>query len=276
MTTSVCKFSDPAAGGTMPSLEALQQHIVEHPRRAGVYAFGVLAFATVALLAADTVLRPESFAVRSVSFEGEFQHVDQQALTAAVMESVRGNFFLLNLDAIRERAQSVPWVHEVAVRRQWPDGVHIRFSEQRLVARWGKGGWVNAQGEPVQLPRSEGPAGLPLLTGPAGLQLRVLEHYRNLNKILAPVQLQVAALTLSDRHSWNIVLHNGLVLTLGREEPEPKVERFAHAYPRALAAHVARAKRVDLRYTNGFSVEWAKHPVTPRAAEIMATGLNEG
>ncbi|MEK7666859.1 MAG: cell division protein FtsQ/DivIB [Pseudomonadota bacterium] len=260
----------------MPSFEALQQHIVERPWRAGLYTFGVLALATFVLLAADTVLRPESFAVRSLSFEGEFRHVDQQALTAAVMESVRGNFFLLDLDAIRERARTVPWVHGVTVRRHWPDGVHIRFSEQQLVARWGKSGWVNAQGEHVHLQRREGPAGLPLLTGPDGMQQRVLEHYRSLNDILAPVQLQVAALTLSDRHSWNIVLHNGLVLTLGREEPEPKVERFARVYPRALAAQVARAKRVDLRYTNGFSVEWANRTGAPRASEIMATGLNEG
>ena len=260
----------------MPSFEALQQHIVERPWRAGLYAFGVLALATLVLLTADTVLRPESFAVRSLSFEGEFRHVDQQALTTAVMDSVRGNFFLLDLDAIRERARAVPWVHEVTVRRRWPDGVHIRFGEQQLVARWGKHGWVNAQGEHVTLQGREGPAGLPLLTGPDGMQQRVLEHYRSLNDILTPVQLQVAALTLTDRHSWNIVLHNGLVLTLGREEPEPKVERFARVYPRALAAQVARAKRVDLRYTNGFSVEWANRTGAPRAAEIMATGLNEG
>jgi cell division protein FtsQ len=260
----------------MSSLEALQLHLVERPWRAGLYAFGVLAFATLVLLATDTVLRPESFAVRSLSFEGEFHQVDQQALTAAVMESVRGNFFLLDLDVIREHARTVPWVHEVTVRRRWPDGVHIRFSEQQLAARWGKNGWVNVQGEYVNLQRREGPAGLPLLTGPDGMQQRVLEHYRSLNEILAPVQLQVAALTLTDRHSWNIVLHNGLVLTLGREEPELKVERFARVYPRALAAQVSRVKRVDLRYTNGFSVDWVNHAGAPRASEIMATGLKEG
>ena len=259
----------------MPAFETLQQHLVERPWRAGLYAFGVLVFATLVLLAVDTLLRPESFAVRSLSFEGEFRQVDQQTLTAAVIESVRGNFYLLNLDEIRERARTVPWVHDVTVRRRWPDGVHIRFSEQQLVARWGKNGWVNAQGEYVNLRGREGPAGLPLLVGPEGLQGRVLEHYRRLNEILAPAQLQVAALTLTDRHSWNIVLHNGLVLTLGREAPEQKVERFARIYPRTLSAQTARAKRVDLRYTNGFSVEWANRSGAPRTSEIMATGLNE-
>jgi cell division protein FtsQ len=260
----------------MPALDVLRQRIAERPWRAGLYAFGTLAVATLVLLGTDTVLRPESFAVRNLSFEGEFRHVEQQALTAAVMDSVRGNFFLLDLDAIRERARKVPWVYEVTVRRRWPDGVHIRFSEQQLVARWGKSGWVNAQGEYVNLQGREGQDGLPLLAGPQGMQARVLEHYRNLNAILRPVALQVTALTLTDRHAWNIVLQNGLVLTLGREEPEPKVERFARVYPRALAAQVARAKRIDLRYTNGFSVEWANRSGAPRASEITATGLNEG
>jgi cell division protein FtsQ len=259
----------------MPAFETLQQHLVERPWRAGLYAFGVLVFATLVLLAVDTLLRPESFAVRSLSFEGEFRQVDQQALKAAVIESVRGNFYLLNLDEIRERARTVPWVHDVTVRRRWPDGVHIRFSEQQLVARWGKNGWVNAQGEYVNLQGREGPAGLPLLVGPEGLQGRVLEHYRRLNEILAPAQLQAAALTLTDRHSWIIVLHNGLVLTLGREAPEQKVERFARIYPRTLSAQAARARRVDLRYPNGFSVEWANRSGAPRTSEIMATGLNE-
>ncbi len=260
----------------MSRFETLQQHLAERPWRAGLYAFGVLALATLVLLAADTLLRPESFAVRNLSFEGEFRQVDQQSLMTAVMDSVRGNFFMINLDAIRERARTVPWVHEVTVRRRWPDGVHIRFSEQQLVARWGKSGWVNAQGEYVNLQGREGPAGLPLLVGPEGLQGRVLEHYRMLNEILAPAQLQVAALTLTDRHSWNIVLHNGLVLTLGREAPEPKVERFARIYPSTLSAQATRAKRVDLRYTNGFSVEWSNRTGAPRATESMAPGLNEG
>lgn len=260
----------------MSSLEVLQQQLVERPRRAGVIAFGVVALTTLIVLAADTLLRPESFAVRHLSFEGDFIQVDKQTLTAAVMDSVRGNFFLINLDTIRDRAHTVPWVHQVTVRRSWPDGIHIRFSEQQLVARWGKNSWVNVQGEKVDLKERKGPVGLPQLAGPDGLQARVLDHYRQLNQILAPAHLQVAALTLTDRHSWNIVLHNGLVLTLGREEPESKVERFARIYPRALAAQVAQAKRVDLRYTNGFSVEWANRTGAPRPSEIMATGLNEG
>lgn len=257
-------------------LDTVQQRVAERPWRAGLYAFGTLTLLTLALLAVDTVLRPQSFPVRSVSFEGEFREVDEQALAAAVMDGVRGNFFLIDLEAIRHRAESVSWVHQATVRRRWPDGVHIRFTEQQLVARWGRSAWLNDQGQVVDLKDRAGPSGLPLLTGPAGLSERVLEHYRQLRAILAPAGLEIAQLTLSARHSWSLALDNGLTLTLGREEPESKVARFARAYPGVFGAQAGRARRVDLRYTNGFTVEWTNRASAARDAEVLATGFNEG
>ena len=260
----------------MTSLDAVQQSIAERPWHAAALVFGTLLAVAVLLFSVDYVLRPQSFPVRSVSFAGEFKHVDEKALAAAVMSSVRGNFFLLDLDAVRERARSVPWVYDVTVRRLWPDGVQVAFSEQQLVARWGQTGWVNVQGDYVDLKGQPGPDGLPLLAGPEGMQDRVLDHYRQLSGILAPEKLQVASLTLTPRHSWSIVLDNGIALTLGREEPEAKVARFARVYPQALAAQAARIRRVDLRYTNGFAVQWVNPANAPHAPEIVVTGSKEG
>lgn len=260
----------------MQAFDALRERVAERPWRAGLYAFVALTVVTALLLVVDHALRPQSFPVRSVTFEGDFHEVDEQTLTAAVMDTVRGNFFLINLEAIRERAQSVPWLHEATVRRRWPDGVHIRFTEQQLVARWGRSAWLNDHGQVVDLKDRAGPSGLPLLSGPAGLSMRVLEHHRQLSAILAPVGIEIAQLTLSARHSWNIVLNNGLALTLGREPPEPKVARFARVYPSVFARQAGKARRVDLRYTNGFTVEWTTRADTVRDAEILATGFNEG
>lgn len=258
----------------MAMLERVRQHMAEHPRLAGLYAFAALAAIGLSVFAVDYVLRPETFPVRQVSFEGEFRQVDQRALASAVVDVARGSFLLLDLDAVRSRARSVPWVYEVTVRRVWPDGVLVRFTEQQLVARWAAGGWVNAGGETVDLHGQAGPEGLPLLAGPDGLAARVLEHYRRLNEILTPVGLQVAGLTLTDRQAWNVVLANGLALTLGREEPEARMARFARAWPRTLAAEAGRIRRVDLRYTNGFAVEWSGRAAV--RGGMIATGLNEG
>lgn len=260
----------------MSALDTWRRHIAERPWRAGLYAFAALIVVSLGLFAVDYVLRPESFPVRSVRFEGAFGKVDQKALTDAVMGTVRGNFFLVDLDAVRRRAQLVPWVHDVNVRRSWPDGIDIQFTEQQLVARWGKSLWVNAQGETVDLQGQAGPDGLPQFQGPDGMAARVLDHYRQLSTILSPIELNIAQLALSARHSWTVQLDTGLVLTLGREAPEPKVERFALAYPQSLAARAGQIRRVDLRYTNGFSVEWNGRAGAGRGSNLVTTGLHEG
>ena len=53
--------------------------------------------------------------------------------------------------------------------------------------------------------------------------------------------------------------------------------RFAHAWPRTLAAEAGRIRLVDLRYTNGFAVDWSgRAAAAVRGGATIATGLNEG
>lgn len=215
----------------------------------------------------DYVLRPDTFPVRTVSFEGEFKQVTQAALAKGVNDVVSGNFFLIDLEVIKQHAERVPWVHKVSVRRQWPDGVHVRFSEQVLMARWNQDAWINVDGERVNLRGQPGPRDLPQLSGPEGSHGLVLDHFQNLSAILNLAGLTLTQLRLTDRHNWEIGLHTGMTVIVGREDPEPKVERFARLYPHTLAAEADNIREVDLRYTNGFAVQWInrKGAALPRA-----------
>lgn len=224
--------------------------------RAAAVILLVVAALVAGLFGLDHVLRPGTFPVRSVSFEGQFKHVDQQQLANAMAPVVSGNFYLLNLDAIKRRAEGVPWVYQASVRRLWPDGVHIRFTEQVLAARWGESAWVNSAGETVDLQGRDGIEGLPLFQGPDGTQAELLAQYTHLNEILASAGLRIVTLTLTARRTWLIGLDNSITLVLGREAPAEKVARFTRLYPSTLAAQSARIKQVDLRYTNGFAVQW--------------------
>ncbi len=152
------------------------------------------------------------------------------------------------------------------MRRAWPRDLRIRFTEQQLAARWGDDAWLNHSGELVRLGKEALPVQLPQLQGPEHTQAHVLARYRAFEHALAPLGLHVTAVTLTSRRTWQVRLHNGVALVLAREHPETKIERFARAYPRALARHEGRIKQVDLRYTNGFSVQWLEPP--PVIAEV--------
>ncbi len=208
------------------------------------------------LFAVDYLLRPDTLPVRNVSFEGTFIHVRKEDLARAVAPVVSGNFLLLNLDAVKARAESVPWVYQVSVRREWPDDVRIRFTEQALVAQWGGGQWVNTAGDLVNLQGQTGPSGLPILDGPDGTQAEVFDHYKQLSAILAPAQLPIASLTLTPWHTWQIVVDHNLLLVLGHGQPEPNVARFVQVYTQMLSGDRDKMRRVDLRYSNGFAIQW--------------------
>ena len=71
------------------------------------------------------------------------RHVSPSLLRAAVKREVRGNFFSIDLDAVRTTIETVPWVRRASVRRVWPDGLEVAIEEHRTLALWGDGRLVN-------------------------------------------------------------------------------------------------------------------------------------
>jgi cell division protein FtsQ len=238
----------------------------DHPFKTVILALLLLGLMLGALAGLDYLLRADTFPVRNVSFEGEFKRVQQRQLAEVVAERVSGNFFALDLDAVRKSAETVPWVHRVTVRRRWPDGVHIQFTEQQLAARWGDSAWLNGDGELVELRGQPGPEGLMLLDGPPGTQAEVLVRWRRLESIAQAHALGIARLRLTPRYTWEIELSDRLLLLAGRGAPDDKFARFMEVHGQATAGRTARIRHVDLRYTNGFVVQW----------NAPGTDINEG
>jgi cell division protein FtsQ len=74
--------------------------------------------------------------------------------------------------------------------------------------------------------------------------------------VLTGAGLSIKRLTLTPRRTWRIELTNNLVLVLDREDLERKVERLTQVYHRTIAPQVQSIRQIDLRYTNGFAIEW--------------------
>ncbi|MGA9032003.1 MAG: FtsQ-type POTRA domain-containing protein [Sulfuricaulis sp.] len=242
--------------------------------KAALLLFALLFVLLVLAFGTDRLLRTDNFPVRNVRFEGEFKHVTQQELQAAVMSVVHGNFFLLNLDAVKARVESLPWVYKASVRRQWPQDVYVRFTEQQLAAYWSDGAFLNQAGDVVRVKADDLPAEFPRLEGPEGTGAQVLEHYKSLGRILAAAGLKLERVILTPRRTWRLVVTNGdgqggtsvaggripgatMTIVLDREQPERKLERFARVYVQSFALLASDIRQVDLRYANGFSVEQA-------------------
>lgn len=255
--------------------------------------------ALAVLLAAALVwvVRIPAWPVRQVDFIHPLQHVSQEDIANVLPNVMNGNFFNLDVDAMRLALMELPWVRQVKVRRVWPARLQIELEEHRPLAHWGDretvhatarnaqnknaargdtvGGTeettlVNAQGEIFTVPERPYPdlEALPWLYGPTGTVRDLLHEYDNFVNILAACQQQPREVYLSPRLAWEIRLHNGVFLRLGRESEDVRLlrlQRYVAAYvrmPERFAVPDAVLQGVDLRYQQGMALEWDK-PISP-------------
>lgn len=198
--------------------------------------------------------------VRIAAAEGHpLRHVSPLLLRSAVAREVRGNFFAVDLDAVRAIFEAVPWVRHASVRRIWPDGLEVSVEEHRALALWGDGRLVNTFGElfAANLDEAEEDGELPELAGPEGSALQVARRYGELRTMLASLRVQPDSVALSPRHAWTVRLDNGTTLLLGRDEGMPidrRMARWVDTWPQVAASLNRRIEVIDLRYPNGFAV----------------------
>ena len=210
---------------------------------------------------------PYRFPLHVVEVKGDFRYLDKQHLQDAVAAHVEGGFFTVDVNAIRTAAEQLPWVYKAAVKRVWPATLRISIEEQQAITRWGEQGYLNTNGEPFFPEASGRVLTLPALAGPEGHELKVLRNYQTVAKTLAPLGIPVTRMELDDRRAWHLQVGNGVLLELGRVDTRERLQRFIRAYPTIFAARIEELKRVDLRYSNGFSVYWqqlASNPETDK------------
>lgn len=217
----------------------------------------VLAVAMAAVLAAGAVIwmRSLHWPIEVVRIDGQTRYVDTEELRGIVVRHARQGFFGIDLSALRADISDLPWVRRAALRRVWPDTLHVDVREHRPVARWNDDALVSDRGV-VFRPATIEPDDLPALFGPPGQAAGMLATHARYESMLASLGLRIRMLRQDTRRSWQIELDEGPVLRLGREAVDERLERLIAVWPLALADRQARLRSVDLRYTNGFAVAW--------------------
>lgn len=193
--------------------------------------------------------------IERITLEGEFQQVSPAALDATLRPYVAvGGFLSADLAGMRVALEQMSWIDQVTIRRQWPDGIRVRVVEQVPAARWGKDGLLNARGE-LFIHGVEWPSEvLPRLSGPEGSQLRVAARLQQLHELLSPRGLEIVAVNLDARGSWQVRLASGLEVRFGRSSVEKRIARFVSALDLILAEDLTQMAYIDMRYSHGFAV----------------------
>jgi cell division protein FtsQ len=231
------------------------------------FAAGSAAWASRRPMFALKLIRIEPMAIGGVAAPA-FRHVNaptiRQAQSPSVLASASGNFFTVNLEAVRRAFETVPWVRRAQVRREWPDRLVVSIEEQQVLGAWDDGRFVNTFGELFTANSAEAEEddkALPELAGPEGSERDVASRYVDFKSWFAKLSLVPDQVTLSPRYAWSVHFDNGtesgLTVDLGRERdgntvPE-RVMRMINAWP-DLTARWPKPTLIDLRYPNGFAL----------------------
>jgi cell division protein FtsQ len=226
-----------------------------------------LAFLIAAFAGLIWVTRRPIFNLVSVTVEGvdstPLRHVNVASIRATALPSITGNFFTVNLAAVREGFEAVSWVRHARVRREWPNRLVVALEEHQVVALWNDDALVDSFGDAftANLAEAQAEGDLPQLNGPTGTQRDVLVHYANFTQDFAKLGIHPTEVSLSPRYSWSVRFDNdtseGLLVEFGREADaatlNERINRMLATYP-IVTAKWPHLTLVDLRYPNGFAV----------------------
>jgi cell division protein FtsQ len=223
------------------------------------------------------VVRSPVFAIRGIVVQGDLGHNSVATLRANVAPKLAGNFFTVDLQKAREAFETVPWVRQAIVKRQFPNKLRVELHEQQPQAYWGtdsESRLVNAQGDVFDAnPGDVEQDDMPRLTGPDGTSPQVLAMYRGLQPILQKLDLGIEQLSLSHRGGWTLHLDSGATVELGRgtmEEVQARCQRFVLTLTQVTAKYGRRPEALvaaDLRYTDGYAVRLRGVATTEVAAK---------
>ena len=219
----------------------------------------------------------------------ELRHVNELTIRGTALPRLRGNFFTIDLDTVRQAFEAVPWVRRASIRREWPNRLIVELEEHQALATWGddEGRLLSVNGElfTANLAEAEDDLGqdhnLPQLSGPAGSEKDVLARYWQLRKWFEPLNLLPEEVALSNRYAWRVKLNNGTTVELGREQDgqtlKERVQRLIVVHPKLMQIASGKIESVDMRYSNGLAVKSSnlnlsmeQHPVAKPTRALAA------
>lgn len=221
----------------------------------GAYALGVLMMFGAFGYAYKQITRDDVLPITEIRLVGEFQQVNADALKDLVTSELGGNFFTVDVAGLHRKVISLPWVSFAWVDRVWPQTLQVRVVEETPVAYLKNAGLINGQGQLFVSNVDQAMIdGLPQVSGAVDMREQLISKYREFSRYFSAYDLRVASLDLDDRGAWKMRLSNGVLIVLGHDDIERRLNRFLKIFGQQMAQGKVAFKRADLRYANGFAL----------------------
>lgn len=193
---------------------------------------------------------------------GDRQFTSNDDLRQVILEQGELQTFITqDVDQLQQDIRTkLPWIKQVSIRKHWPDELSIHVVEYQPYAYWNEQAFVDQYAQAFQLPQERlQTKQFPFFYGSEGQEQTVLDNYREVNTMLAKIDTKLRSISLNDRHSWTLILDNGIKLELGQQDKILRLKRFITLYPLLIEQTPVNQQinYVDMRYKSGAAVGYA-------------------
>lgn len=218
----------------------------------------VLAAVFVLIVAAYKAIQPMLYwPVDGVRVVGALEHVQKTKLQYALADTLSVGFLAADLNEVKRSVEALPWVDSAKVRRLWPEQIEVVLSEKQPVANWLQNGFLDSNLVAFFPVRHAGFDTLPKLAGPVNTERQVWDFYQAVAQRLKPLGIEVDVVSMAKHGAWSIHLKEGPWVLLGKDQTHERLKRLNSVYA-SLNTRWQDVRLIDMRYPNGFSVEWTQ------------------
>lgn len=221
----------------------------------------VIAGAAMFVAAIVWCARLPLFPLSEVVVINSLKQVQYDDLQEALAKDLNGNFFSVDIDALRDSVEKIAWVRHAEIRRRWPGKIELEIEEHTAVALWGDdtGQLVNTYGEIFMASAIDPPEEvMPVFLGPESLASEMLDFYLYAKTMLKNVGREPKGVAVSQRLAVQMQLDDAMIIEFGRRQSKvsinERLQRFVEYYPSILGAAKRRPSVVDMRYPSGFAL----------------------
>jgi cell division protein FtsQ len=176
--------------------------------------------------ARDGIANAAGFRVVSIALVGN-HHVNREEVLATAGITGTTSLLFLDVDQIRLRLKTNPWIADATVLKLYPGELQIGIKEREAFALWQKDGRISVIAddgtvlEPYVAPRL---TRLPLVVG-RGAQAKAKEFLALLDRYPTMRDFVHASVLVGERR-WNLRLKNGIDVRLPESDVAPALERL--------------------------------------------------
>ena len=180
-------------------------------------------------------------------------------------EKADTNLLKADLQSYLAKLETVDWVGQVDVRRDWQQGIVVNVVPRQAVAKFGSERLVDANGMVFKPADSNdlNNTSLMQLQGDSQNAVVMMQQIKQVSDWFMPLGMKIEEVIVTPRMAWLFRFDNGLRVLVDNDNTSEKLYRLSIMLQNQLKPQLKTLQTVDLRYKNGMAI--TKRPVIQQA-----------